>query len=205
MRAVYFQRNFRLLLYGPQMNGVLAKPVEEKDWPDVPILFEYMVEIMEKTHRNELAAPQIGCFKQFLLVRDSDDSLIGLVNPEVTRMYGREIQGRESCPCLPPKMNACIVPRTESIDVECSLLGELDARRKLTFSGGIARIVQHGLDHLDGAFFIDRATERRRENVLKEFHNWKAMRRAQIRKIEESGNVKTGAAFAACCGKSNMS
>jgi peptide deformylase len=202
--SVYFQRTYRLLTYGPEMNNILAKPVEESEWPDIPKLFEYMLDVMRKAEWIGLAAPQIGCFKQFALIERHDGSIIGLVNPEITRLYGKEIEGVEGCLSLPPRDNTCMVPRLEIVDVETSLADRPDVRRKMTFRGKVARIVQHELDHLTGTFFIDRVPERRKEQALERFHNWKAMRRAQIRRNEERENVSTGT-FAISRGQSRVS
>jgi peptide deformylase len=186
------------------MNNILSRPVEESDWPDIPRLFEYMLEVMRKANGIGLAAPQVGCFKQLVLIAKSESSVIGLVNPEVVRLYGKESEEHEECLSMPPPGNGCMVPRLESIDVETSLAESLDVRRKLTFHGGMARIVQHELDHLTGTFFIERASERRRKEVLEKFHNWKSMRRAQIRRAEENGHVNSGS-FAVSRGQSRVS
>lgn len=201
---MYFQRNFRLSIYGPEMNNVLSKPVEDAEFPEVLGLFGYMLQVMYKAGGIGLAAPQIGCFKQFVLVVDQLGSVVGLVNPEITRLYGKELESPEGCLSLPPSGNECLVPRLEIVDVEASLATSPHLRKKLTFRGTMARIVQHELDHLTGTFFVDRVTERRRKDVLERFHNWKAMRRAQIRKIEENGHVDTGS-FAVSSGQSRVS
>ena len=201
---MYFERNFRLLTYGPEMNNILARPVEEAEWQEIPRLFEYMKEVMRRANKTSLAAPQIGCFRQFVLISKNEKHLIGLVNPEITRLYGREIERSEECLSLPPLGNKCRVPRLETIDVEASLASDPDVRKKLTFRGREARIIQHELDHLTGTFFIDRVLERRKGDVLEKFHNWKAMRRAQIRMMEENKNVNAGF-IAACRGQSRVS
>ena len=95
---MFFQRNFRLLTYGPEMNNILSKPVEEAEWPEIPRLFQYMVEVMRRADVAGLAAPQIGCFKQFVVIEKRDGSLVGLVNPEIMRLYGKEI-GRYEIMC----------------------------------------------------------------------------------------------------------
>lgn len=188
---MYFQQNFRLLIYGPEMNHIVSKPIEESEWPDIPKLFGYMVDVMRKAEGVGLAAPQIGCFKQFALITRRDRSVVGLVNPEITRLYGKEIEGIEGCLSLPPRENTCMVPRLEIVDVEASLAETPNLRQAFTFRGSMARVVQHEIDHLTGTFFVDRISDRRRKDVLEKFNNWKAQRRAQIRRIEENGHVST--------------
>jgi peptide deformylase len=186
------------------MNNVLSKPIEEAEWHEIPSLFEYMLEVMERADGVGLAAPQIGCFKQFVLITKYDRSVVGLVNPEVLRLYGKEIERQEGCLSLPPRENVCMVPRLEIIDVEASTWQHPHLRRKLTFRGSVARILQHELDHLTGTFFIDRVSERKKKDALEKFNNWKAMRRAQIRRNEENGHVNTGP-FAVSRGQSRLS
>jgi len=201
---MYFQPNFRFLTYGPDMNNILAKPVEESEWKEIPKLFKYMVDVMNKANRNGLSAPQIRCFKQFIVIKREDCSTIGLVNPEITRMYGEEMYREESCLSLPPFDNRGRVPRLDVINVEASLAVDPEVRVELTFRGGVAAIVQHEIDHLSGTSFIDRASKGQRSKVMNSFNNWKSMRRAQIRMMEEGKNVDAGV-VAACCGQSRLS
>jgi peptide deformylase len=202
---VYFQRNFRLSIYGPETNNVLSRPVEEAEWPDIPRLFEYMFEVMRKAEGLGLVASQIGCFKRFMLIESKRGVVIGLINPEITRLYGEEVRGLEWCSNVPPQGNECAVPRMDKVDIEASLAGSPDIRMKFKFSGSLARTVQHGIDHMDGIFFVDRIQEEHKKiAVLKKFNEWKSMRRAQIRTMEESGNVNTGA-FAVSRGQSRVS
>ena len=128
--------------------------------------------------------------KQFMVIKRRDSSVIGLVNPEITRMYGREISEIERCVSLPPVGNECRVPRIETIDVETSLVHSPHIRKKLTFRGELARIVQHELDHLTGTFIVDRVSYCQRRDALDRFNSWKSMRRAQMRKVEK--NVDSG-------------
>ena len=83
------------------MNNILSKPVEESEWQDIPKLMTYMVDVMRKADGIGLAAPQIGCFKQFVLITRKDRSVVGLVNSEITRLYGKEIEANEGCLSLP--------------------------------------------------------------------------------------------------------
>ena len=190
---MYFQRNFRLLTYGPEMNNILAKPIEEAEWTEIPSLFAYMKEVMRKADGMGLTAPQIGCFKKFMLVEMPNRHVAGFLNPEIIRLYGQEIRGLEWCSNVPPPGNECVVPRMGMVDIEASLVSSPGERKKFTFSGSLARIIQHEIDHLNGTFFVDRITGLgRKKKILEKFNGWKAQRRAQIRMMEESRNVDTG-------------
>lgn len=185
---MYFERNYRLLTYGQQMNGIEAKPVQDDEWESIPKVFDYMLDVMRKANGVGLAAPQIGLFKQVFIVERYDKSVIGLINPEITRLYGREVEDVEGCLSLPPPGNECLVPRLETIDVIASLTSTPHIRKKFTFRASAARIVQHEIDHLSGTFFIDRVSERKKKEVLEKFYHWKSQRRAQIRRMEENRN-----------------
>ena len=202
---MYFERTFRLLTYRPEMNNILSKPIKESEWPEIPGLFKYMREVMRKADGFGLAAPQIGCFRRFILVEMPKGAVLGLLNPEVTRLYGREINGLEWCSNVPPPGNESMIPRMGTVDIEASLATAPGERRKFTFHGILARIVQHEIDHLDGIFFVDRIpSEGRKKSILRKLHNWKLTRLAQIRYEEENRNVNAGA-FAASRGQSRLS
>lgn len=202
---MYYQRDFRLLTYGPNMNNILSRPVEEKEWPEIPGLFKYMREVMRKADGFGLAAPQIGCFKRFILVEMPKGSVLGLLNPEITRLYGREIKGLEWCSNVPPPGNESMILRMGTVEIEASLAFTPDERRKFTFHGRVARIIQHEIDHLDGISFVDRIqNEAKKRAILSKFHDWKLMRRAQIRRNEENKHVDAGF-IAACRGQSRLS
>lgn len=201
---MYFERTFRLKIYGPEMNNILSRPVLEEDYEDLPRLRDYMVEVMSRSNGIGLAAPQIGLFKQVVIIERSDGSVIDLVNPEVTRLYGKESEALEGCLSLPPFGNECYVPRMAIVEVEASTVSNPETRRKFRFIRTISRIVQHEIDHLTGTFFIDRVPENRRNLVLKRFDQWKAMRRAQIRANQGGSDVVTRT-VAAYSGHSRLS
>ena len=66
-----------------------------------------------------------------------------------------------------------MVPRMGMVDIEASLVSSPGERKKFTFSGSLARIIQHEIDHLNGTFFFERADLVEKAKVLEKFHQWK--------------------------------
>lgn len=174
------------------MINTLSKAIEESDFTDILKLREYMLKVMKRADGVGLAAPQVGCFKQYILIEDGGN-IIDLVNPYITKMFGKELEDYESCLSLPPEGNSCLVPRLETIHVEASTGNVPHVRRQFVFTAYTARIVQHEIDHLSGTFFVDRVSLKRRQEVLERFQYWKQRRTAQIRYAQGgNGNVDAG-------------
>ena len=200
---MYFAETFRLLIYGPTMTNVLSEPIAENDYQDLARLRRYMVECMRKADGVGLAAPQIGLFKQFVIL-EFEGKVLDLINPEITRMYGKELEDYESCLSLPPHGNDCLVPRLENIHVEASTSTLPNFRREFVFTGHVARIAQHEIDHLTGTFFVDRVPLSRKQDVLKRFEHWKEMRRAKVRYAQRENHDVDAGTVASRGGKSRL-
>jgi peptide deformylase len=103
-----------------------------------------------------LAAPQIGIPKRIIVV-DTGDNFIELINPEITSREGSQM-GREGCLSVPDTVG--IVDRAQKVTVKGlnrnSEIVEMEAV-DLT-----ARVLQHEIDHLDGVLFIDKAVQLKR-------------------------------------------
>lgn len=108
-----------------------------------------------------LAAPQIGMSKKIVIFKNKNFDVKGtpkskedydvLVNPRITQMRGDLEKMNEGCLSCP------------DISVEVSRATEIKVRaydqdgRKVNkrYTGFLARIVQHELDHLEGRLIID--------------------------------------------------
>lgn len=110
-----------------------------------------------------LAAPQVGENLALCLVRIKEDQVLTLVNPEVVRMEvlkkkekptGEE-RAFEGCLSLPQIYSP--VRRAKKLLV--AYQDERGRKKKKSFSGFAARVVQHEIDHLEGILFIQRALE----------------------------------------------
>ena len=178
-----FRKDYRILIYGPDTINREAKPIWEEDYQDLPKLREYMIEVMKKANGIGLAAPQIGVFKQFIIVEKQNGEIVDYVNPEVTRLYGKEYEQEEGCLSMPPGGNECLVPRLQFVDIVAGTTLNPQKETKYSLKMMTARVVQHEIDHLFGTFFIDRVPEKRRRLVMERFHFWKST---------QNGNIKEG-------------
>ncbi len=106
-----------------------------------------------------LAAPQIGISKR-LVVIDTGDNYMELINPEVIEQEGEEIAS-EGCLSVPGIVG--IVKRAEKVVVKA--LNRRGEEMTLEGTGLLARAFQHEIDHLDGILFIDKAIETRKEPI----------------------------------------
>ena len=117
-----------------------------------------------------LAAPQIGEGIQLAIVEDlaeymkdvpQEDLALRerrpvpfhvIINPRITSSAKGNVEFFEGCLSLAGFM--AVVPRAREITMEC--VDERGEKRTIHASGWYARILQHEIDHLNGAMYIDR-------------------------------------------------
>ncbi len=137
---------------------------------DVPVPFdeEARRDIQILTHaflsRDDalgLAAPQIGISKRIVIfknkgfnermrVKDRSDYDI-LINPRLTQVRGKEEKMTEGCLSCPD----ISVEVTRATEIKVKALDEEGRKINKRYTGFLARIVQHELDHLEGRLVID--------------------------------------------------
>jgi peptide deformylase len=122
--------------------------------PNIIKLLDNMAETMYNAKGVGLAAPQIGVPKR-VIVADVGEGLHEMINPVIVSRSEEEETGVEGCLSVPEKLGE--VSRAVSIVLE----GQNRAGEKLTVEaeGYLARVFQHETDHLDGIFFVDKATD----------------------------------------------
>ena len=166
--------DLNLLMYGPELDGVPSGYVTESEWGSLRVLERGIISVMEKFKVQSLSAPLVGVFKSVLVYRGDDDKYKTLVNPYIDRMIGKEIDGPESCPCVPTLGNEYMVPRMECVIVRASMVDAPESIEHLKLSGREARIVQHEIDHLSGTFYFDRLCLRKKREILSLFNKQKS-------------------------------
>jgi len=105
-----------------------------------------------------IAAPQINALKRIVFVIMPDRSFEGpLVNPEIVATEGDLVPVWDDCFSLPGLKVK--VPRLPKIRVE--YLNEKGQKQIIKATGGLAELLQHEIDHLDGILATDRAASPR--------------------------------------------
>lgn len=108
-----------------------------------------------------LAAPQIGISKRIILVDTGADgkgkvsNLEVFINPEITFFSKDKIEWYEGCYSTD---RVCgIVSRSSTVRVKALERNGVKIERK--YSGYVARIFQHEIDHLNGKEFVSHITD----------------------------------------------
>jgi len=147
---------FKIILYGQdEVLREKAKPVTKIN-KNVHKLLDHLSDTMYSNKGVGLAAPQIGVSKRAIVV-DAGEGLIELINPEILKTSGKEIDV-EGCLSIPSLLGE--VERAASVLVRG--LNRAGQEIKLSASGFCARALQHEIDHLEGILFIDRAVKVRK-------------------------------------------
>lgn len=132
---------------------------------DLSRLVKRMERIMRsQPHGIGIAAPQIGVLKKVALVdvsaRVPEASLRVLINPQILQLKS-EKTSREGCMSLPDY--TAIIKRYEFVRLAWQDLR--GSHHEDEFSGIEAVCIQHEVDHLQGALFIDRVVSLKRDLI----------------------------------------
>lgn len=139
-----------------------AVEVAELQDPELAVLVENMLTTMLASDGVGIAAPQVGQSLRLVIVASRPNPRypdapemepVIMVNPEIVDRSPALVQGLEGCLSVPGDKKMVI--RHQTVEV---CWHDLEAQRHYrSFSGFIARIVQHEIDHLDGILYPDRA------------------------------------------------
>lgn len=126
-----------------------AKSVDKIDNHILSILND-MAETMHNAEGVGLAANQVGILRR-LVVIDTGDGLIELINPEIIYEEGEQI-GPEGCLSVPNVTGE--VKRPKKVRVRC--LDRDGNENILEGEDLLARAFTHEIDHLNGELFVDK-------------------------------------------------
>ncbi len=139
----------------------LPIPLDDEARQSIETLVEAF---LERSDAVGLAAPQIGISKRVVVFRNKEfgdpKETLGtgdydvLVNPRITQSRGDKESMKEGCLSCPDI--SVDVSRSTSIKVKAY---DRDGKKiNKRYTGYLARVVQHELDHLDGKLIVDRGT-----------------------------------------------
>lgn len=154
-----------ILRYGDPALHVRARPVERFD-DQLHTLLSDMTQTMYAAPGVGLAAPQIGvplrvCVIDVTVGKKSGE-LLELVNPEMIVCEGMQVE-EEGCLSL-PGFNATVVRPARAVVKGVDREGK---PKTIEGTGLLARALQHELDHLDGAIFVDRLRGIKRDVIVR--------------------------------------
>ncbi len=176
-----------------------AKPLrpEEILLPSTRDLIVAMRETMNDAPGVGLAAPQVGVPLQLAVIEDREEYMKDLgrevlaererkpvafhviINPVLTLESPAEIEFFEGCLSLPGLV--ALVPRARKVKVEC--LDEHGQPRVIRASGWYARILQHEIDHLSGALYVDRMHSTSLCTLDNFTRHWKGKKIAEVKQL----------------------
>lgn len=137
-------------------------------------LLEGMVARLRALNGAGLAAPQTGASVRAIVVevRKTDvfpdrptSPLIQMINPVITEVSDELITDWEGCFSVPGLMG--LVDRASSIRV--AYVSPNGASETEAYSGYVARVLQHEIDHLNGIEFVDRMKDMTSLSTVKNY------------------------------------
>lgn len=150
---------YPITVYGDPVLRKKAEPIGH-DFPD---LEEFLINFWETMYSADgvgLAAPQVGRSIRIFVVDGSagaeeDPSIKDFkktfINPEIIEYSGDSLSMEEGCLSLPEIRENIIRSNTIRIKYQDEKFIEHDE----TYSGFVARVIQHEYDHLEGRMFVD--------------------------------------------------
>ncbi len=140
----------KILTQGNPTLNKCCRPVTSFD-DRLAVLIDDMKETMVKANGVGLAAPQVGVLRRLVVV-DTGDEILELVNPEILEQSGEQ-DGLEGCLSVPERYG--YVKRPSYVRLKAQ-----DRRGDWYEYEGeelIARCFCHELEHLDGHLYTERA------------------------------------------------
>lgn len=164
---------------------------------EIQDLIEWMRETMHDAPGVGLAAPQIGIGLQIAVIEDKPEYMRDsapevlkererkpvpfhvIINPKVRLHESARPEFFEGCLSLAGF--TAVVPRARKVRVEC--LDHKGESKVIEASGWYARILQHEIDHLHGALYIDGMHTRTFMSVENFNRYWKDKPVAEVTKL----------------------
>jgi len=142
----------KIYVYGEEVLRQKAPPEEEID-DGVRELIRNMADTMRQAAGIGLAAPQVGESRRIIVteVPQEHKGLVALINPKIVESKGSS-EFEEGCLSIPGV--TAKVKRAAEVVVEGLTPEGKKVRNKYT--GLVATVIQHEIDHLDGILFVDR-------------------------------------------------
>jgi len=154
----------RVLTEGDSTLNKVSRPVTNFDIR-LHILLDDMGETMAKAGGLGLAAPQVGILRRAVLVMNSEEQVIELVNPILIEQEGEQ-DGFEGCLSVPGYYGMVLRPMKVKVRAQ-DRFGKVF---EVAGDGITARCFCHELEHLDGHLFTEHTDKLYTVDELEEMH-----------------------------------
>lgn len=141
-----------------RQKAALIKKIDK----DIKRLILAMSKTMKEKDGAGLAAPQVGESIR-LVVINTKNGVLPLINPKITRKSWRKELGEEGCLSVPD----FFAPVRRHKKIRVIYYNEENKQIKISAEGMFARVIQHEIDHLNGVLFIDYLKRKDLPEVLK--------------------------------------
>ena len=127
-------------------------------------LLDDMAETLEEAGGVGLAAPQVGILRRACIVRDDEDEIIELINPEIIALEGEQT-GLEGCLSIPGRFGVVTRPSTVRVRAQDRYGAYFEVEgEELT-----ARCFCHEIEHLDGLLYTARCDHLLSDEELEQY------------------------------------
>ncbi|MEI6847478.1 MAG: peptide deformylase [Chlorobiaceae bacterium] len=154
-------------IYSDDILRQKAKPLKGID-TGIEELVRFMFESMRNAPGVGLAAPQVGHSIRLLVLDVSclknyeNEKPMVVINPHILSVKGGNVM-EEGCLSIPGVNGDVARPAVITMKYRDEYFEEQTGE----FSGMVARVLQHEIDHLDGTLFVDRMEKRDRKKIQK--------------------------------------
>lgn len=156
-----------VLLPDPRLR-LVSEPVKTID-AEIQTLLDDMLETMYDANGIGLAAIQIGVPKRVVVIdlakKEEEPAPQFFINPEVVWTSEEVSTYEEGCLSIPDYYNEVERPA----NVRVRYLDRNGKEQEIEAEGILATCLQHEIDHLNGALFIDYISKLKRDRVMKKF------------------------------------
>ncbi|RNA65810.1 peptide deformylase [Prosthecochloris sp. ZM_2] len=156
-----------ITIYGDKVLHRKARSLKGGDAVDAELIGS-MMESMRNASGIGLAAPQVGESLRLLVVDISEvqgyenaEPLV-VINPHILAVNGYNSM-EEGCLSVPDVRGDVVRPST----IQLKYRDEHFEEHVGEFSGLMARVLQHEIDHLDGTVFVEHLQRRQRRKIQK--------------------------------------
>ena len=164
-----------VVAYGHPVLKRVAEDIEENT-PEIQQLIADMFETMYHSEGVGLAAPQVNKSIRLFVIdcdpfKEKYPDGAGVkkvfINAEIIELSGEPWIFKEGCLSLPEMGEDVERPST----VKINYLDENFVEHEDTFSGIVARVIQHEYDHLEGKVYVDRLSSMRKMLLKNKLRN----------------------------------